>query len=114
MSNANLLAALTPGESSTLEFKKSTAEKDLACRTFCAFANGEGGRVLFGVTPAGKPAGQSVSDRTLAGLKLAPAHDPVGALHATPLLLTVERVPVEAGREALANAFVHRDYATGA
>jgi ATP-dependent DNA helicase RecG len=40
-----------------VEFKKSTAEKDRACRTLCAFANGEGGRVLFGVMPAGKPIG---------------------------------------------------------
>ena len=40
------------GESATLEFKKSTAEKERACRTLCAFANGQGGRVLFGITPA--------------------------------------------------------------
>ena len=39
------------GESETLEFKKSTAEKDRGCRTLCAFANGRGGRLLFGVTP---------------------------------------------------------------
>jgi ATP-dependent DNA helicase RecG len=56
------------GESTTLEFKKSTAEKERACRTLCAFANGEGGRLLFGVTPAGKVAGQSVTDRTLEDL----------------------------------------------
>lgn len=31
------------GESSTLEFKKSTAEKERACRTLCAFANATGG-----------------------------------------------------------------------
>jgi ATP-dependent DNA helicase RecG len=42
------------GESATLEFKQSTAEKERACRTLCAFANGQGGRVLFEVTPAGK------------------------------------------------------------
>ena len=35
------------GESDALEFKKSTAEKDRACRTLCAFANGQGGRVLL-------------------------------------------------------------------
>jgi len=39
-------AVLASGESPTVEFKKSTAEKDRACRTLCAFANGEGGRVL--------------------------------------------------------------------
>ena len=32
------------GESATLELKKSTAEKDRACRTLCAFANGQGGQ----------------------------------------------------------------------
>ena len=53
------------GESASLEFKKSTAEKDRACRTLCAFANGHGGRVLFGITPAGKVVGQTVTDRTL-------------------------------------------------
>ena len=53
------------GESQTVEFKKSTAEKDRACRTLCAFANGQGGELLFGVTPAGKVVGQTVTDRTL-------------------------------------------------
>ena len=44
-------------ESATLEFKKYTAEKDRACRTLCAFANGQRGRLVFGVTP---PASWSV------------------------------------------------------
>ncbi len=41
MTPLNLLIAA--GESQTLELKKSTAEKDRACRTLCAFANGRGG-----------------------------------------------------------------------
>lgn len=53
------------GESARVEFKKSTAEKDRACRTLCAFANGHGGDLIFGVTPAGKVVGQLVTDRTL-------------------------------------------------
>jgi ATP-dependent DNA helicase RecG len=53
------------GESQTLELKKSTAEKDRACRSLCAMANGQGGQVVFGVTPAGKVVGQTVTDRTL-------------------------------------------------
>jgi ATP-dependent DNA helicase RecG len=53
------------GESSSLEFKKSTAEKERACRTLCAFANLKGGVLLFGVSPSGKILGQDVSDRTL-------------------------------------------------
>jgi ATP-dependent DNA helicase RecG len=46
-------ACAAAGESATVEFTKSTAEKERACRTLCAFANGQGGRVLFGITPAG-------------------------------------------------------------
>lgn len=56
---------LRAGESEVLEFKKSTAEKERACRTLCAFANRQGGVLLFGVTPAGRAQGQTVSDRTL-------------------------------------------------
>ena len=56
---------IAEGESLTLELKKSTAEKDRACRSLCALANGQGGQVVFGVTPAGKVVGQKVTDRTL-------------------------------------------------
>ena len=76
------------GESATLEFKKSTAEKDRACRTLCAFANGQGGRVLVGVTPAGKVVGQTVTDRTLEEL----AQEFQG--FEPPLFPSVERVAV--------------------
>lgn len=82
-------------ESETMEFKKSTAEKDRACRTLSAFANGHGGRVLFGVTPAGKVVGQDVSDRTLEALAQEfRAFEP-------PLFPSVERVPVDGGRDVL-------------
>lgn len=86
------------GESASLEFKKSTAEKDRACRTLCAFANGQGGRLLFGVTPAGKVVGQTVTDRTLEDL----AQEFQG--FEPPLFPTVDRVAVGAGREVLALA----------
>ncbi|MHB8894701.1 MAG: AlbA family DNA-binding domain-containing protein [Candidatus Geothermincolia bacterium] len=33
--------------------------------TLCAFLNGAGGTVLFGIRPNGTVAGQEVSDRTL-------------------------------------------------
>jgi ATP-dependent DNA helicase RecG len=46
------------GESERLEFKKSTGELKAALGTFCGFLNGNGGRVLFGVTPGGKIVGQ--------------------------------------------------------
>jgi ATP-dependent DNA helicase RecG len=83
------------GESEALEFKKSTAEKDRACRTLCAFANGQGGRLLFGVMPSGKVVGQTVTDRTLEEL----AQEFQG--FEPPLFPTVDRVPVGAGREVL-------------
>ncbi len=42
------------GESETVEFKKSTAQLPRAGETLCAFLNGQGGRVLIGVTSDGK------------------------------------------------------------
>jgi ATP-dependent DNA helicase RecG len=83
------LAPWLTGESPTVEFKKSTAEKDRACRTLRAFANGEGGRVLFGITPAGKAVGRSVSDRTLEELAQEFQN------FEPPLFPAVERVQVE-------------------
>lgn len=65
MNLMTLHTLVSAGESLSLELKKSTAEKDRACRTLCAFANGQGGQVVFGVTPAGKVVGQTVNDRTL-------------------------------------------------
>lgn len=52
------------GESETLEFKRSTAQLPRAGETLCAFLNGEGGRVVIGVTPEGRIVGQEVADRT--------------------------------------------------
>jgi len=63
--HSRLLVDVSGGESVTLEFKKSTAEKEKAFRTLCAFANGQGGDLIFGVTPSGKVVGQKVTDRTL-------------------------------------------------
>lgn len=65
MSDPDLQTLINAGESATVEFKKSTAEKDRACRTLCGFANAGGGQLLFGVTPEGKLVGQQVTDRTL-------------------------------------------------
>lgn len=42
MTPDQIAAWAAAGESETLEFKTSTAEKDRACRTPCAFANGRG------------------------------------------------------------------------
>ena len=65
MNFAALQKLIAAGESLTMELKKSTAEKDRACRTLCAMANGQGGQVVFGVAPSGRLVGQKVTDRTL-------------------------------------------------
>lgn len=52
------------GESHKLEFKKSTAQLQPAFETVCAFLNGDGGKVLIGVTDKGQLIGQDVSDNT--------------------------------------------------
>lgn len=62
---AQLVAA---GESETIEFKKSTGQLQRAGETLCAFLNGKGGLVLFGVTDSGKIVGQTVTDSTLQGV----------------------------------------------
>ena len=91
-----LQALIAAGESLTLELKKSTAEKDRACRSLCALANGHGGQVVFGVTPAGKVLGQKVTDRTLEEL----AQEFQG--FEPPLFPQLQRIPVsEGGLEVL-------------
>lgn len=95
MTPDQIAAFAASGESETLEFKKSTAEKDRACRTLCAFANGQGGRLLFGVAPSGKLTGQTVADRTLEEL----AQEFQG--FEPPLFPMVERVGIGAEREVL-------------
>ncbi|MBL7204330.1 MAG: putative DNA binding domain-containing protein [Desulfobacteraceae bacterium] len=56
------------GETDRLEFKKTTGQRTSAAKTVCAFLNGHGGRVLFGVTDAGKIAGQKSGNKTLEDL----------------------------------------------
>src|SRR3990172_12892806 len=64
--NLNALKRLVrAGEGLRLEFKRSTGELRAAMKTACAFMNGDGGTVLFGVKPDGSLVGQEVSDKTL-------------------------------------------------
>ncbi|MBK9385455.1 MAG: putative DNA binding domain-containing protein [Planctomycetes bacterium] len=65
---AALASLLAQGEGATLELKRSTAELRRAGASLCAFLNGEGGRVVIGVTPDGRIVGQQVSDLTLRDL----------------------------------------------
>lgn len=126
------------GESETLEFKRSTGQRREAARALCGMLNHRGGRVLFGVEPDGRVAGQQVSDHTLEEVaqELREIEPPV--------FPTIDRVVVGGGREvlvvsvgtgqfepsrmervdepaysplafreAIANAICHRDYASG-
>lgn len=45
-----LKALIAGGEGDRLEFKETTGRRGEACRTLCAFLNGDGGMVVFGVT----------------------------------------------------------------
>ena len=94
--NIEQVAALaTSSESETLEFKETTGTRREATMTVCAFLNQGGGQVLFGITSAGVVVGQQVSERTIeelsAELRLI---DP-------PAFPTVERVPVDGGRDVI-------------
>lgn len=47
-----------------MEFKETTGQLERGVETLCAFLNGAGGTVLFGVTDKGKIIGQEVGDKT--------------------------------------------------
>ena len=51
-------------ETETVELKQTTGQLDRGMETLCAFLNGEGGTVLFGVTDNGQITGQEVTDAT--------------------------------------------------
>ncbi len=51
-------------ETDTIEFKKTTGQLERGMETLCAFLNGEGGTVLFGVTDEGKIVGQDIAGKT--------------------------------------------------
>ncbi len=56
------------GESESLEFKKSLSEQADAIKTAVAFANGNGGWILFGVKPDGSVIDVSIGANTLENL----------------------------------------------
>ena len=93
MTKEQLRAIGAAGESELVEFKKSSGERKEGCQTVCAMLNHRGGRVYFGVDPAGHAVGQSVVDKTIEDItqeiKLI---DP-------PVFPTLDRVPVDGGKE---------------
>jgi ATP-dependent DNA helicase RecG len=96
MTRKELSAFSAQGEGETVEFKRSTGELKEGLQTICAFLNGSGGTVLFGVRPNGEAEGQQVSDQTLRDIAQAadrlepPAH------------LAIRRVKIKPGREVIA------------
>jgi len=94
--NAKQLAALVKqGEGTALEFKRSTGELKEGMQTLCAFLNGSGGTVLFGVRPDGIIEGQDVSDRTLRDIaQTTDRFEP-------PAHVTIQRIKVKAGRDVV-------------
>ena len=55
---------ITEKEGGKVEFKQTTGQLERGMETLCAFLNGEGGTVLFGVADNGKIIGQELSDKT--------------------------------------------------
>ena len=93
-----LATLLQQGEGPTLEFKRSTGELKEGMQTVCAFLNGSGGTLLFGVRPDGRAEGQEVTDHTLRDIaQAADRFEP-------PVHLSIHRVNVKAGREVVAVA----------
>ena len=91
----DLSSLLKRGEDLTLEFKRSTGELREAFQTLCAFLNGAGGVVLFGVRPDGGVEGQQVSDSTLREIaQAAERFEP-------PAYVAIHRIEVQAGREVV-------------
>ena len=60
-----IISLIAEGESETVEFKKSTAQRAQAAQSLCAMLNTRGGSILIGVAPTGEVAGQQTSDNTL-------------------------------------------------
>ncbi len=55
---------IVQNENEQVEFKETTGQLERGMETLCAFLNGVGGTVLFGVTDNGKIIGQDLSDKT--------------------------------------------------
>ncbi len=58
MTRGQIAEWVAAGESETQEFKRTTGQRRAAAKAVCGMLNHRGGRVLFGVTPAGEVAGQ--------------------------------------------------------
>ena len=91
-----LVDLLRQGEGPTLEFKRTTGELKEAMQTICAFLNGSGGTLLFGVRSDGTTEGQEVTDHTLRDIAQATER------FEPPVQLSIQRIKIRAGREVVA------------
>lgn len=91
-----LVLLLQAGEGPALEFKRSTGEMKEGMQTLCAFLNGSGGTVFFGVRQDGKAEGQEVADQTIRDIAQAAGR------FEHPAELTIHRVRVKPGRTVVA------------
>ena len=64
MDFTNIQHLISQKESVNIEFKKSTGQLERGMETLCAFLNGNGGTVLFGVSDNGEIVGQEIADTT--------------------------------------------------
>jgi ATP-dependent DNA helicase RecG len=95
MTETDIRALASSGESETLEFKRSTGQLSRAGETLCAFLNGRGGQVIFGIAPDFQIAGQSISDTTLQDVaQTIRKFEP-------PAPVEIERIPLTSGHEVL-------------
>lgn len=93
-----LAALVQDGEGQALELKRSTGELKEGMQSLCAFLNGSGGMVLFGVRPDGAVEGQEVSDQALRDIaQAAERFEP-------PAHVSIHRIKVKVDREAVVAA----------
>ena len=55
---------MSDNETDSVEYKATTGQLERGMETLCAFLNGSGGSVLFGITDKGQINGQEVADST--------------------------------------------------
>ena len=95
MTPDDIAALAANGESERLELKSTTGERREAAKTACAMLNHQGGLIIIGVTPEGRVTGQQVGNSSIEDVgKEFQEIEP-------PAFPSIERIPVEADKEAL-------------